>query len=87
MLKEIIEQSETVVRSINNGGRILNNTTVKLGGLDNNVEKLINADHLIILGCGTSYHAGLWVIDIFKQFENINHPQTGMIGSTAPEYY
>lgn len=72
MLKEITEQSETVVRSINNGGRILNNTTVKLGGLDNNIEKLLNADHLIILGCGTSYHAGLWAIDIFKQFEIFN---------------
>jgi glucosamine--fructose-6-phosphate aminotransferase (isomerizing) len=66
MLKEIMEQSDAVIRAMNNGGRINDNTTVKLGGLDTYKEALMNIDHLILLGCGTSYHSGLWSLSIFK---------------------
>lgn len=66
MLKEIMEQPEAVLRAINNGGRISSETTVKLGGLDAFRADLGKIDHLILLGCGTSYHAGLWSLDIFK---------------------
>jgi glucosamine--fructose-6-phosphate aminotransferase (isomerizing) len=37
-----------------------------LGGLDSNKDNLLNIDHMILLGCGTSFHSGLWVLDIFK---------------------
>jgi len=66
MIKEIREQPEAVLRAINNGARISSATTVKLGGLDSCRELLVNCDHLIILGCGTSFHAGLWSLDLFK---------------------
>jgi glucosamine--fructose-6-phosphate aminotransferase (isomerizing) len=66
MLKEIMEQPESIVRAINNGGRIASETTVKLGGLDAFRTELSTIDHLILLGCGTSYHAGLWALDVFK---------------------
>ena len=69
MLKEIMEQPECITRSINNGGRIENNVSVKLGGLDANKNRLLELNHLIILGCGTSYHAGLWSLDIFKSLD------------------
>ena len=69
MLKEIMEQPECIIRAMNNGGRIENNVSVKLGGLDLNKSRLLNINHLIILGCGTSYHAGLWSLDIFKTLD------------------
>jgi glucosamine--fructose-6-phosphate aminotransferase (isomerizing) len=68
-IKEINEQPECVLRAINNGGRILDDSTVKLGGLDNNRTNLLDIDHLILLGCGTSFHSGLWVLDIFKSLD------------------
>ena len=66
MQKEIYEQPESITRAINNGGRIKNTSSVKLGGFDSHIEDLTNIDHIILLGCGTSYHAGLWSIPIFK---------------------
>lgn len=72
MIKEIMEQSDSIVRAINNGGRILDKTTVKLGGLENYKKTLVQANHLIILGCGTSYHAGLWSLDIFKKISDFD---------------
>jgi len=69
LIKEIMEQPSAVTRVLNNGGRIDTNVTVKLGGLDDNKGRLLNTNHLLILGCGTSYHSGLWSLDIFKQFD------------------
>lgn len=69
MLKEIMEQPDSINRAINNGGRIENNVSVKLGGLDTCKPRLLDADHLIILGCGTSYNAGLWSVDIYKSLD------------------
>jgi glucosamine--fructose-6-phosphate aminotransferase (isomerizing) len=69
LLKEIMEQPECIIRAINNGGRIENNVCVKLGGLDLNKARLLAINHLILLGCGTSYHAGLWSLDIFKTLD------------------
>jgi glucosamine--fructose-6-phosphate aminotransferase (isomerizing) len=72
MIKEIMEQPESSIRAINNGGRILDKTTVKLGGLENYKTTIIQANHLIILGCGTSYHAGMWSLDIFKRISDFD---------------
>lgn len=69
MLKEIMEQSESVSRAINNGGRIQSDTEVKLGGVDKFKPELMKADHLILLGCGTSYHSGLWSLSLFKSLK------------------
>ena len=69
MIQEIMEQPESINRALNNGGRIENNTSVKLGGLDLCKPRLLEINHLIILGCGTSYHSGLWSQDIFKSLD------------------
>ena len=44
------------------------NRKVKLGGLDRIYTSLEHIDHLILLGCGTSYFAGLSVSHLFKQY-------------------
>ena len=60
MLKEIMEQPDTLQKAFNYGGRIINNT-VKLGGLDTYKMNIINnhIEYILIIGCGTSYNAGL----------------------------
>ena len=57
-IKEICEQPMSILRTLNMGGRLLGDNQVKLGGLDDHREKLVNTDHIILLGCGTSYNAG-----------------------------
>jgi glucosamine--fructose-6-phosphate aminotransferase (isomerizing) len=69
MLKEIMEQPESIIRALNNGGRIENNVSVKLGGLDLCKSRLMDINHLILLGCGTSYHSALWSLDTFKSLD------------------
>jgi glucosamine--fructose-6-phosphate aminotransferase (isomerizing) len=58
MLKEINEQPETVRNSMR-GRILLDEGTVKLGGLREVKDKLINAGRIIITACGTSWHAAL----------------------------
>ena len=59
--REIFEQPESILRALNNGGRITGDE-VKLGGLTSLVQSFPNRldiDHVIILGCGTSMHAAM----------------------------
>jgi glucosamine--fructose-6-phosphate aminotransferase (isomerizing) len=74
-LKEIYDQPEVVLNSINKGGRIKSNSEVKLGGLEQHSETLKNVHNIIILGCGTSYFAGLYGMYFFKQLCNLNTVQ------------
>ena len=69
MLKEIFEQPDSVRRAINYGGRIQSESEVKLGGLDSCKDRLLTVKHLILLGCGTSFHSGLWSMDLFKSLD------------------
>ena len=71
-LKEINDQANAVRRTLNFGGRIINDSTIKLGGLDDNKEKLLQIDNLIILGCGTSYNSGLLASYLLKKLCNFN---------------
>ncbi|MBK7028145.1 MAG: glutamine--fructose-6-phosphate transaminase (isomerizing) [Bacteroidales bacterium] len=58
MLKEIYEQPRTVRDSMR--GRLnMEQGLVVLGGIQDYTRKLINARRIIIVGCGTSWHAGL----------------------------
>ena len=58
MLKEIVEQSESVKNSMR--GRILaEEGMAKLGGLQQAEKQLRDIQRLNIIACGTSYHAGL----------------------------
>lgn len=74
-LKEIHEQPNTVLNAINKGGRIKNASEVKLGGLECNLESLKELNNIILLGCGTSYFAGLYGVHYFKHLCNFNTVQ------------
>jgi len=65
-IKEIYEQIDSSLRCISMGGRLLHTNQVKLGGLEYHVEQLKNINHLILLGCGTSYYAGQHGLYFFK---------------------
>lgn len=74
-IKEIYEQPESALRAISMGGRLMDDGQVKLGGLDDNFDKLKNIDNLILLGCGTSYFAGQHSLFFFKDLCDFNSVQ------------
>lgn len=58
MLKEIFEQPRSISDSMR--GRFhVGSGTVSLGGIVDYEQKMANADRIIIVACGTSWHAGL----------------------------
>jgi glutamine---fructose-6-phosphate transaminase (isomerizing) len=69
-IKEIYDQSTTVKNVIGCGGRLLSNNQVKLGGLEHMQPMLTQLDNIILLGCGTSYHAGMIGLHYFKELCN-----------------
>ena len=74
-LKEINEQPNTIMNVINRGGRIKSPSEVKLGGLETHIDILKDINNIIILGCGTSYHAGLYGMYYLKNICNFNTVQ------------
>ena len=66
MLKEINEQSDTVFDCLR--GRLdAEKGTITMAGVENNIDKLVNAKRIIIIACGTSWHAGLVAEYIFEE--------------------
>jgi glucosamine--fructose-6-phosphate aminotransferase (isomerizing) len=65
-IKEINEQPNAITFALNNGGRIIDNGEVVLGGLNRNKESLLKIKNIIIIGCGTSRHAGLFISGIMR---------------------
>tara|TARA_B110000093_G_scaffold131253_1_gene140332 strand:- start:11 stop:1867 length:1857 start_codon:yes stop_codon:yes gene_type:complete len=58
MLKEIHEQPKAIIDTYR--GRMLpNEGIIRMAGIDNNINKFLNAERIIIIACGTSWHAGL----------------------------
>ena len=70
MLKEIYEQP-SVIKDTYRGRLLVNEGIIKLGGLEDYISKFINADRIIIVACGTSWHAGLVAEYIFEDFARI----------------
>ena len=67
LLKEIMEQPDSLVETLR--GRVdLAAGTVKLGGPGLSEEELRKIKHLVIVGCGTAYHAGLLASYYIEQF-------------------
>ena len=84
-LKEINDQPNTIFNTINRGGRIKNDSEVKLGGLESKIELLKNIQNIIILGCGTSYNAGMCGAYYLKTLCNFNYVQV-IDGAELNEY-
>jgi glucosamine--fructose-6-phosphate aminotransferase (isomerizing) len=58
MLKEIFEQPDTIFDCLR--GRLdATKGTITMAGVQNNIEKLCQAKRIIMVACGTSWHAGL----------------------------
>jgi glucosamine--fructose-6-phosphate aminotransferase (isomerizing) len=58
MLKEIHEQPETIHDCLR--GRLLPDVgKIIMGGIENHIDALKNAPRIVIVSCGTSWHAGL----------------------------
>lgn len=67
LLKEIMEQPKSLAETLR--GRVnVAEGTVHLGGPGLSVAELRNIKHLVIVGCGTAYHAGLLAGYYIEQF-------------------
>ncbi|MBX2971616.1 MAG: glutamine--fructose-6-phosphate transaminase (isomerizing) [Flavobacteriales bacterium] len=70
MLKEIHEQSRSIRDSMR--GRLnLAKGEVVLGGIKDYEQKFVNAKRILIVGCGTSWHAGMVGEYLFEEFARI----------------
>ena len=58
MLKEIVEQPQTVANTMR-GRLLMEEGTAKLGGLNLTDDELLEIDNIIITACGTSWHSAL----------------------------
>ncbi|MBF0693980.1 MAG: glutamine--fructose-6-phosphate transaminase (isomerizing) [Flavobacterium sp.] len=70
MLKEIYEQPN-VVKDTLRGRLLANDGIIQMAGIEDNLEKFLNADRILIVACGTSWHAGLVAEYIFEEFARI----------------
>jgi glucosamine--fructose-6-phosphate aminotransferase (isomerizing) len=67
MLKEIFEQPKSIGDCLR--GRLKSKEgKLVLGGIQDYVNKIMNADRILVIACGTSWHAGLVAEYIFEEF-------------------
>lgn len=70
MLKEIYEQPKAILDTYR--GRLRpEQGLIKMAGIDLNLDKFVNANRIIIVACGTSWHAGLVAEYIFEDLARI----------------
>lgn len=70
MLKEIFEQPATIAECMR--GRMNEEEGwVRLGGMEEYKKRMINAQRMIILGCGTSWHAGMIAEYLFEDLARL----------------
>ena len=71
MLKEIHEQPKTIEETFR--GRLQNDySEIVLGGLLNVFPKIEAAKRIVIVGCGTSWHAGLIAEYLFEEYAQVS---------------
>jgi glucosamine--fructose-6-phosphate aminotransferase (isomerizing) len=70
MLKEIYEQPNAIKDTFRGRLRVAEGI-VKISGVEDNLQKFMNADRILIIACGTSWHAGLVAEYIFEEFARI----------------
>jgi glutamine-fructose-6-phosphate transaminase (isomerizing) len=69
MLKEIFEQPQSIQDTMR--GRLLEDHTTKISGINNNLKQFLSADRIVIVACGTSWHAGLVGEYLFEELTRI----------------
>jgi glutamine---fructose-6-phosphate transaminase (isomerizing) len=70
MMKEIYEQPN-VIKDTYRGRLLANKGIIQLSGVEDNLEKFLNAKRILIVACGTSWHAGLVAEYIIEEFSRI----------------
>jgi glucosamine--fructose-6-phosphate aminotransferase (isomerizing) len=70
MLKEIFEQPQAI-KDTYRGRLLVNEGLVKMSGVEENLEKFLNAEKITIVACGTSWHAGLVAEYVFENLARI----------------
>lgn len=70
MLKEIYEQPSAITDTYR-GRMLANDGIIRMAGVDDNIERLANAKRIIVVACGTSWHAGLVSEYIFEDLARI----------------
>ncbi|MBP8114468.1 MAG: glutamine--fructose-6-phosphate transaminase (isomerizing) [Chitinophagaceae bacterium] len=71
MLKEIFEQPQTIFDCLR--GRLdAEAGTITMSGIQQYAEQIINANRIVMVACGTSWHAGLIAEYIFEELCRIN---------------
>ncbi|MGB5378458.1 glutamine--fructose-6-phosphate transaminase (isomerizing) [Muriicola sp.] len=70
MLKEIYEQPRAI-KDTYRGRLLVDEGIIKMSGIDDNLEKFLKANRIIIVACGTSWHAGLVAEYIFEDLARI----------------
>jgi len=71
MLKEIYEQPN-VIKDTYRGRLLANQGIIQMAGIEDNLEKFLHADRILIVACGTSWHAGLVAEYVIEEFARIN---------------
>lgn len=71
MLKEIFEQPN-VIKDTYRGRLHADKGIVQMSGVEDHLEKFLNADRIIIVACGTSWHAGLVAEYIIEEFARVS---------------
>jgi glucosamine--fructose-6-phosphate aminotransferase (isomerizing) len=70
MLKEIFEQP-SVIKDTYRGRLHASKGLILMAGVEDNLEKFLNAERILIVACGTSWHAGLVAEYIIEEFTRI----------------
>lgn len=70
MLKEIHEQPNAITDTYR-GRMLVSEGIIRMAGIDDNMERFLNADRIIIVACGTSWHAGLVAEYVFEDLSRI----------------
>lgn len=70
MLKEIYEQPQAI-KDTYRGRMLPEKGLIRMAGIDDNIEKFLNAKRIIVIACGTSWHAGLVSEYLFEDFARI----------------
>ncbi|GAA0872550.1 glutamine--fructose-6-phosphate transaminase (isomerizing) [Gangjinia marincola] len=70
MLKEIYEQPDAIKDTFR-GRMLVEQGIIRMAGVDDHFEKFLQAPRIIIVACGTSWHAGLVAEYIFEEFTRI----------------
>ena len=70
MIKEIFEQPRAILDTYR--GRLnVNKGIIKMAGIEDHIDKFLNAQKITIIACGTSWHAGLVAEYIFEDLARI----------------